>query len=164
MAYLDDLLGKYKLTEEYKTALSFLSDDVVKVKIHGIELGNRDHENPDRGQPNPIEIRWTQEMEVVVHKTVGHKPLTQCTIPDGLWKCEIKFNTLAKDPDSAEISEVLEKVRDLKAGPGLVIDSLMNSIGGKCMYLVRKTITQRAGTKDWYHTVELEFLEANDGS
>jgi hypothetical protein len=59
---------------------------------------------------------------------------------------------------------VLEKVRDLKAGPGLVIDSLMNSIGGKCMYLVRKTITQRSGTKDWYHTVELEFLEANDGS
>lgn len=135
-------------------------DSAKHVKIHGIELGLRNADDPDASQPNPIEIRYTQEFEIAVHKTVGQKPLTQCTIPDGLWEVEVKFNTL-KGPDGG-ISEVLTAIRDMKAGPGLVETALFNS--GKCMYLKRKEIVQPKGSKDFYHNVTINLIEASAGS
>ena len=136
-----------------------LVDRAKHVKIHGIELGIRDYSDPDLSQPNP-EMEWTQEFEIIVHKTVGQKPLTQCTIPDGLWNLVMKFETL-KGTDGG-ISEVLQKVRDLDAGPGRVECTLHNS--GLCMYLQKKIIKQPKGSKDFFHTVELTFIEANSGS
>jgi hypothetical protein len=136
-----------------------LVDRAKHVKIHGIELGIRNYSDPDLSQPNP-EMEWTQEFEIIVHKTVGQKPLTQCTIPDGLWNLVMKFETL-KGTDGG-ISEVLQKVRDLDAGPGRVESALFNS--GLCMYLQKKIIKQPKGSKDFFHTIELTFIEANSGS
>lgn len=134
-------------------------DQAMHVKIHGIELGVRDIADPDASKPNPIEIRYTQEFEVVVHKTVGQKPITQCTIPKGLWQITLKFNTL-KGPDG-ELSETLKAIKQLDAGPGRLYTALFPE--GLCTYIVRKEIVQPAGAKDYFHTVELTLLEANGG-
>lgn len=136
-----------------------MADTAYHVKIHGIELGVRDLDDPDISQPNPLEIRYTQEFEVVIHKTVGQKPITQCTIPDGLWGVIIKFNVL-KGTDGG-LSEVLKKVRNLTAGPRKLYTALFDD--GLCTYILKKEITQSKGAKDWYHTVELTLLEANSG-
>jgi hypothetical protein len=135
-------------------------DSAFHVKIGEVELGIRNQEDPDSSQPNPIEIRWSQEMEIVIHKTVGQKPLTQCTIPVGLWLLQLKFNTL-KGTDG-DINETLTSIRDMDAGPRRVYDALFKD--GKCMYLQKKEIIQPKGIKDYYHSVELSLIEANGGS
>jgi hypothetical protein len=134
-------------------------DKAMHVKVHDIELGIRDTTDPDAGQPNPIEIRYTQEFEVVVHKTVGQKPITQCTIPDGVWTVNMKFNVLKGA--NGEISEKLKAIKNAKAGPKKLYTALFPE--GLCTYIVRKEITQPSGTDDYYHTVELTLLEANGG-
>lgn len=136
-----------------------MADTAFHVEIHGIELGVRDLDDPDTSQPNPLEIRYTQEFEVVIHKTVGQKPITQCTIPDGLWGVIIKFRTL-KGSDGG-MSEVLKRVKNLKAGPKKLYTALFDD--GLCTYILKKEITQIKGAKDWYHTVELTLVEANGG-
>lgn len=133
-----------------------------KVKIGDVQLGEIDYDNPDLSQPNPIEIRWSQEFEIVPHKVVGRKPITQCTVPIGLWQCQVRFNTLAGSTENHKISETLLTIREWDAGPRKIWDSLWND--GKCMYLQKKEITQKAGAKDWYHQVNLDFIEANDGT
>ena len=141
-----------------------MADTAFHVEIHGIELGVRDLDDPDTSQPNPLEIRYTQEFEVVIHKTVGQKPITQCTIPDGLWNIMIKFNVL-KGPDGG-LSNVLTKIRDLPAGPKKFFSALFpgkGKSGGLCTYILKKEITQSKGAKDWYHTIELPLVEANGG-
>ncbi len=140
---------------EVKAVIS-LQDMAKHVKIGSVELGIRNASDPDLSQPNP-EITWTQEFEIVIHKTVGQKPLTQCTIPNGIWNLALKFNTL-KGTDGG-ISDVLVAIRDMLAGPHRVEDALFNE--GKCMFIQKKTITQPKGTKDFYHTVELQLIEAN---
>jgi hypothetical protein len=137
-----------------------IEDKAKHVKIHGIELGIRSNEDLETSKPNPIELQYSWESEIVVHKTVGQKPITQCTIPEGLWSLVVRFNTL-KGPDGG-LSDVLTKVKELKAGPGMVSTALFNE--GICMYLQKKHITQTKGTEDYYHTVELTLIEANDGS
>lgn len=136
-----------------------LTDSAFHVKIHGIELGVRDMNDPDISQPNPLEIRYSQEFEIVVHKTVGFKPKTQCTIPEGLWSILVKFNTL-KGTDG-DLSESLEKIRDLPAGPKHFFSALFP--GGLCTYIQKKEIVQTKGAKDWYHSVELTLIENNSG-
>ena len=134
-----------------------LADSAFHVKIHGIELGVREMNDPDISQPNPLEIRYSQEFEIVVHKTVGQKPLTQCTIPDGLWTIMVKYNSL-KGTDG-DISEKLTKLRDLTAGPRKFYSALFPE--GLCTYIQRKEIVQTKGAKDWYHGVEIALIEAN---
>lgn len=134
-----------------------IADSAYHVKIHGMELGVREPDDPDTSQPNPLEIRYTQEFEVVVHKTVGQKPITQCTIPDGLWGVIIKFSTL-KGSDGG-MSEVLKRVKNLKAGPKKLYTALFDD--GLCTYIIKKEITQNKGLSDWYHTVELQLIEAH---
>jgi len=141
-----------------------MADTAFHVEIHGIELGVRDMDDPDTSRPNPIEIRYTQEFEVVVHKTVGTKPLTQCLCPDGLWNIIVKFNTLKGSNDG--LSEALTKIRDLSAGPKKFFSALFpgkDKSGGLCTYIVKKEITQVKDSKDWYHQVEITLLEANGG-
>jgi len=140
-------------------AVVSMADTAFHVEIHGIELGVRDLNDPDTSQPNPLEIRYTQEFEVVIHKTVGQKPITQCTIPDGLWNIIIKFNVL-KGTDGG-LSETLKSVRNLTAGPRKLYTALFD--GGLCTYIVKKEIVQSKGAKDWYHTVKLTLIEANGG-
>jgi len=129
------------------------------VKIGSVELGIKRTDDPDLSQPNP-EIEWSWEAEVVVHKTIGQKPISVCTIPDGLWYLALKFTTL-KGTDGG-INEQLKAIRDMDAGPRGVEDILFNE--GKCMFLVKKLIRQPKGSKDYYHTVELNFVESNPGS
>ena len=148
------------LGSEKMAATISLVDSAFHVKIHGIELGVRDMNDPDISQPNPLEIRYSQEMEIVVHKTVGRRPKTQCTIPDGLWTVLVKFVTL-KGTDG-HLSKVLTDIKDLNAGPGRVETALFGS-PGVCMYLQKKEIVQTKGAKDWYHSVELSLIEANSG-
>jgi hypothetical protein len=141
-----------------------MADTAFRIEIHGIELGVRDMDDPDTSRPNPIEIRYTQEFEVVVHKTVGTKPLTQCLCPDGLWNIIVKFNTLKGSNDG--LSEALTKIRDLSAGPKKFFSALFpgkDKSGGLCTYILKKEITQVKGSKDWYHQVEITLLEANGG-
>lgn len=116
-------------------------------------------DDPDTSQPNPLEIRYTQEFEVVVHKTVGQKPITQCTIPDGLWNIIVKFNAL-KGSDGG-LSEALKDIKGLTAGPRKFYSALFDS--GLCTYILKKEIVQAKGAKDWYHTVELTLIESNGG-
>lgn len=138
-----------------------LADSAYHVKIGDaeIELGIRDPSDPDASRPNPMEIRYTQEMEIIVHKTVGQKPLTQCTIPEGLWEVMIKFVTL-KGTDG-DLSENLKKIKGFTAGPRKLFTALFPE--GLCSYIKRKEIVQTKGAKDWYHTVELTLIEANAG-
>ena len=136
-----------------------LADSAFHVKIHDIELGVRDMNDPDISQPNPLEIRYSQEFEIVVHKTVGFKPKTQCTIPEGLWSIMVKFNTLKGTDDN--LSANLEKIRDLPAGPKHFFSALFP--GGLCTYIQKKEIVQMKGAKDWYHSVELTLIENNSG-
>jgi hypothetical protein len=140
-------------------AVVSIADSAFHVEIHGIELGVRDMDDPDTSRPNPIEIRYTQEFEVVVHKTVGTKPLTQCLCPDGLWNIIVKFNTLKGSNDG--LSEVLTKIRDLPAGPRKLYTALFD--GGLCTYILKKEITQVKGSSDWYHSCEITLIEANGG-
>ena len=147
------------ISGEAAAATISLADSAFHVKIHGIELGVRDMDDPDTSQPNPLEIRYSQEFEIVIHKTVGQKPLTQCTIPDGLWSILVKFNVL-KGTDGG-LSEVLKSVRDLTAGPRKFYSALFDT--GICTYIQKKEIVQNKGAKDWYHTVELTLIEANGG-
>ena len=140
-------------------AVVSMADTAFHVKIHGIELGVRDLDDPDTSQPNPLEIRYTQEFEVVIHKTVGQKPITQCTIPDGLWNIIIKFNVL-KGTDGW-LSEVLKKVRNLTAGPRKLYTALFDD--GLCTYITKKEIVQSKGADDWYHTCEITLVESNGG-
>jgi hypothetical protein len=140
-------------------AVVSMADTAFHVEIHGIELGVRDLDDPDTSRPNPIEIRYTQEFEVVIHKTVGQKPITQCTIPDGLWNIIVKFNTLKGSNDG--LSEVLTKIRDLTAGPRKLYTALFD--GGLCTYILKKEITQTKGSSDWYHSCEITLIEANGG-
>ena len=145
-------------------AVVSIADSAFHVEIHGIGLGVRDMDDPDTSRPNPIEIRYTQEFEVVVHKTVGTKPLTQCLCPDGLWNIIVKFNTLKGSNDG--LSEALTKIRDLSAGPKKFFSALFpgkDKSGGLCTYILKKEITQVKGSKDWYHQVEITLLEANGG-
>lgn len=136
-----------------------MRDSAFHVKVHGIELGTREPHEPDNSQPNPIEIKYTQNFEIVIHKTVGQKPLTQCTIPDGLWEVLIKFNTL-RGADG-DLSEALKTIRDLTAGPRKLYTALFPE--GLCTYIQKKEITQSKGSEDYYHTVELTLIEANGG-
>ena len=157
-------IGLNQSVSEGAIATVSIADSAYHVEIHGIELGVRDLNNPDVSQPNPLEIRYTQEFEVVIHKTVGQKPITQCTIPDGLWNIIVKFNTL-KGTDGG-LSEVLTKIRDLPAGPKKFFSALFpgkGKSGGLCTYIIKKEITQSKGAKDWYHTIELTLVEANGG-
>jgi hypothetical protein len=135
------------------------ADEAFHVKIGSIELNMLNPSDPDSSILNPNEIVWSQENKIVTHETPGQKPLTQCTIPDGLWECSIKWNAL-KGSDETDISDTLVKIRDLDAGPRLVKSALFP--GGKCMYLQAKSITQPQGRKDYYHLVTLKFIEAND--
>jgi hypothetical protein len=137
-----------------------MADKAFHVIIHDVELGVRNLNDPDAGQPNPLEIRYTQEFEIVVHKTVGQKPLTQCTIPDGLWNIIVKLNTL-RGATSADLSQKLTDIRDLTAGPKKIYTALFPD--GLCTYIQRKEITQSKGADDWYHTVEIGLIEANGG-
>lgn len=134
-----------------------LRDSAFHVTIHGVELGVKDVYEPDNSQPNPLEIRYTQEFEIVVHKTVGQKPLTQCTIPEGLWTILVKFNTLRGT--DGDLSEKLKTIRKLTAGPKKFFSALFPD--GICTYIQRKEIVQTKGAKDWYHSVELTLIEAN---
>ncbi len=136
-----------------------LADSAFHVKIHGIELGVREMDDPDTSQPNPLEIRYSQEFEIVVHKTVGTKPKTQCTIPDGLWSIIVKYNSLKGT--EGDISEKLKSIRDLTAGPRKFYSALFPE--GLCTYIQKKEIVQVKGAKDWYHSVELTLLENNSG-
>jgi hypothetical protein len=82
---LSDIIAS--VTGEQASATVSIQDSAYHVKIgDSVELGIRDFTDPDTGRPNPGEIRYTQEFEIVIHKTVGQKPLTQCTIPVGLWE------------------------------------------------------------------------------
>jgi len=96
-----------------------------------------------------------QEFEIVVYKTVGQKPLTQCTIPEGLWEVIVKFNTLKGSDD--DLSENLKTIKKFTAGPRKLYTALFPE--GLCSYIKRKEIVQVKGTKDWYHTVELTLIE-----
>jgi hypothetical protein len=154
---LSDIIDLIK--DEKATATVSIQDLAYHVKVHGNELGIKDQNDPDIGQPNPTEIRYTQEMEIVIHKTVGQKPLTQCTIPEGLWEVVMKI-TFLKGSDGG-LSQKLKNIRDLKAGPNKIYTALFDT--GLCTYLRRKEIVQTKGTKDWYHTCELSFIEANGG-
>lgn len=156
---ISDLMRSMGSVSEGAMVTVNMHDKAYHVKIHGNEIGVRDLDDPDTSKPNPLEIRYTQEFEIVVHKTVGQKPLTQCTIPDGLWKILVKFNTL-KGPDG-NISETLRNIRDLKAGPRQFFSTLFEK--GLCTYIERKEITQIKGADDWYHTVEISLIEANGG-
>lgn len=124
-----------------------------------LKLGVREPHNPDTGQPNPTEIRYTQEFEIVVHKTVGQKPVTQCTIPDGLWNITMKFNTL-KGTDGG-LSNVLTDLKEFRAGPRKLFTALFPE--GICTYIQKKEIVQTKGADDWHHTTEVSFVEANSG-
>ena len=154
---ISEIVRSIGSVSEGAIAVVSMADSAFHVEIHGIELGVRDLDDPDPAQPKPLEIRYTQEFEVVIHKTVGQKPITQCTIPDGLWNIIIKFNVL-KGPDGG-LSNVLTKIRDLTAGPRKLYTALFD--GGLCTYIVKKEITQVKGSKDWYHQVEITLLEAN---
>lgn len=136
-----------------------IQDSAFHVKIGPVELGIKDFSDPDTGQPNPAEIRYTQEFEIIVHKTVGRKPLTQCTIPVGLWEVNLKFNTL-KGSDG-DLSEKLKSIKIMPAGPRKLYTAFFPE--GLCTYFRRKEIVQQAGSSDWYHTVELQMIEANAG-
>jgi len=129
------------------------------VKIGSIQLGVRDWGDPDASKPNPVYIEFTRENVVVEHKTPGQTPLTELTIPLGLRKLLLRFNCL-KGPDG-DISENLRIVSNMPAGPYLVKEVLYK---GVCMYYINMRIVQTDKTDDWYHTVELSFIEANDGS
>lgn len=147
------------LGSEKMAATVSLVDSAFHVVIHGIELGVREMNDPDASQPNPLEIRYSQEFEIVIHKTVGFKPKTQCTIPEGLWSILVKYNSLKGTDD--DLSKNLEKIRDLPAGPQLFLSALFP--GGLCTYIQKKEIVQTKGAKDWYHSVEITLLENNSG-
>jgi len=156
---ISEIVRSLGSVSEGAIAVVSMADTAFHVKIHGIELGVRDMDDPDTSKLNPIEIRYTQEFEVVVHKTVGQKPITQCTIPDGLWNIMIKFRAL-KGPDGG-LSEVLTQIRDLPAGPKKLYTMLFD--GGLCTYILKKEIVQTKGTDDWYHSCEITLIEANGG-
>jgi len=109
------------LANQALSATVSLQDSAYHVKIgdQEIELGVRDSNDPDTSRPNPIEIRYTQEFKIVIHETVGQKPLTQCTIPDGLWEIMIKFVTL-KGTDGG-LSETLTRIKGFRLAPGSFI-------------------------------------------
>lgn len=132
-------------------------DKAFHVKLHGIELGISNISDPDASQPNPQEIRYTQEFKIVIHETPGQKPITQCTIPEGLWKVSLKFNVLKGANNT--LSSVLTSIRDLTAGPRKIYTALFPE--GLCTYIERKEIVQTKGADDWYHTVEVSLVEAN---
>ena len=154
---ISDLVRSIGSTSEGAMVTVNMADTAYHVKLHGIELGVRDLDDPDTSQPNPLEIRYTQEFEIVIHKTVGQKPLTQCTIPEGLWKILVKYNSL-KGTDSG-LSDLLKQIRDLTAGPKKFYSALFDT--GICTYIERKEITQTKGADDWYHTIEVSLIEAN---
>lgn len=149
------------LANQAVSATVSLQDSAYHVKIgdQEIELGVRDSNDPDTSRPNPIEIRYTQEFKIVIHETVGQKPLTQCTIPDGLWEVMIKFVTL-KGTDGG-LSETLTRIKGFTAGPRKLYTALFPE--GLCSYIKKKEIVQSKGAKDYYHTVELTLIEANGG-
>ena len=155
---LSDIIAS--VTGDQASATVSIQDSAYHVKIgDSVELGIRDFTDPDTGRPNPGEIRYTQEFEIVIHKIVGQKPLTQCTIPVGLWETIIKFVSL-KGTDG-DLQENLKTIRDMSAGPRKIYTALFP--GGLCSYIKRKEITQQAGSDDWYHSCELQFIEANGG-
>ncbi len=154
---ISDIINAMSRTEA--RAVVSLQDKAYHVKIHGVELGIRDYGDNDTSKPNPLEIRYTQEFEIIIHKTVGQKPLTQCTIPDGLWEVIIKFITLKGTDDG--LSETLQTLKSLTAGPRKLYTALFPE--GLCTYIRKKEIVQTKGAKDWYHTVEITLIEANGG-
>lgn len=149
--------------EQHRTIVAgniSLADKAFQVEIHGLKLGERELEgDPDTSRKNPDEIRYTQEFEIVIHKTVGQKPLTQCTIPDGLWNILVKL-TFLKGTDGG-LQENLKALVGLPAGPKKFFSALFPS--GICTYIQRKEIVQTKGTDDWYHTAEITLIEANGG-
>ena len=147
------------LGSEKMAATISLVDSAFHVKIHGIELGVRDMNDPDISQPNPLEIRYSQEFKIVIHETVGFKPKTQCTIPDGLWNIMVKYNSLRGT--DGDISDNLKSIKRLLAGPKKFYSALFPE--GLCTYIQKKEIVQTKGAKDWYHTVELTLIENNSG-
>lgn len=155
---ISDILNS--VSGESATATVSIQDSAFHVKIgDSIELGVRDFTDPDTSKPNPEEIRYTQEFEIIVHKTVGQKPLTQCTIPIGLWEVMLKFNSL-KGTDG-DIAENLKAVKGLSSGPRKLYTALFPD--GLCSYIKRKEIIQVKGSADWYHSCEISFIEANGG-
>jgi len=157
---ISDLVRSLGSTSEGAMVTVNMADKALHVWLHGIELGVRELDEPDTSQPNPLEIRYIQEFEIVVHKTVGQKPLTQCTIPEGLWKILVKYNSL-KGTDG-DLAQKLIDLKNLPAGPKKFISALFPN-PGICTYIERKEITQVKGTDDWYHTVEVSLIEANGG-
>lgn len=145
IAFEDDLASKiYKIS---------VKDSWRKVKIGpNVELGVRREDDLDTSKPNPLSITWTQENVIVVHKRIGMKPLTQCTIPEGLWYCDMELDALDNE------MEVLDPIRKMKAGPWMIKTSFMDL----CMFIESKAVTQKAGTKDWLQNLKLKFIEAND--
>lgn len=133
------------------------NDKAFHVKLHGIELGIRDLSDPDISKANPTEIRYSQEFKIVIHETPGQKPITQCTIPDGIWKITVKLTGL-KGSDG-DLSTVLTGIRDLTAGPRKLYTALFPE--GLCTYIERKEIVQSKGADDWFHTIEVSLVEAN---
>lgn len=125
-----------------------------RVKIGAVQLGIYNEGDPDKSKPNPRSIVWSQEFEIIEHKIVGMKPLTQCLEDEALWKCDMEFTTLDNKP------EVQDKVIAWKAGP-YNVETAVKSV---CMYIESKTITQEKGTDDYYQVVHIKLKEANDGS
>jgi hypothetical protein len=156
---ISDIINSLSGQDASAAATVSLQDSAYHVKIGEVELGIREISDPDTSKPNPLEIRYTQEMEIVVHKTVGQKPLTQCTIPDGLWEVLIKFNTL-KGTDG-DLSDTLTKIKGFTAGPRKLYTALFPE--GLCSYIKKKEIIQTKGAKDYYHSIELSLIEANGG-
>jgi hypothetical protein len=127
-------------------ATVYLANYAYHVKIGNaeIELGIRDSADPNASRPNPMEIRDKREMVIIIHKTVGQKPLTNCTIPEGLWEVMIKFLTL-KGTDG-DMSENLKKIKGFTADPRELFTALFPE--GLCSYIKRKEIVQTRGVKD----------------
>jgi hypothetical protein len=71
----------------------------------------------------------------------------------------MKFNTLKGTDDG--LSKVLTDVKGLQAGPRKLYTALFPE--GLCTYITKKEIVQNKSAKDWYHSVELTFLEARGG-
>jgi hypothetical protein len=135
--------------------------DALKVEIGPLKLGGdrifgspeglgMNGINPDDGQPNPQSISWHRANVVPEKPVVGDKPMTQCTIPNGLWYLTIKFNTLTHP--------ILQQVESMDAGPYLVKTFFKKC----CMFLIDLRVDQGYGAKDPKQQVTMQLMEAHD--
>lgn len=130
--------------------------DALKVEIgplklgSDLKLGTQVATNPDDSQPNPQSISWHRANEVPEKPVMGDKPMTQCTIPNGLWYLTVKFNTLTHS--------VLQQVESMDAGP-YVVKTFFKKC---CMYLIDVKVDQGYGAKDPKQQVTMQLKEAHD--